>query len=494
MNNKLLSASQIKQADQYTIANLGISSIELMEKAANQFVNSIIPFIHGKPKIHIFCGTGNNGGDGFAVARILKAKNTAVSVYYLAGDVKPSVDCQINQDRLTDIKILQQERDFPNIHADDIVIDALMGAGLNRPVDGVLQSLIHHINKSKAKVLSIDLPSGLSSDEWMENSTCIQAHFTGTFERPKRTFFMKETAEFVGKWEVLPIGLNQEFMDSMISNDYFLTEESFKDHLSARTRFSHKGTYGHGLLVAGSIGKMGAAVLSARAAMRSGIGLLTVHIPKIGYDVLQTSIPEAMCVTDSQTDYSSQLKSDLTMYSVIGVGPGMGNQEGTKIILEQLFTAKTKLVIDADGINILAANPNLLKKMPPASILTPHPKEFERLCGKSKNTFERLTLQRKFAKEHRCILILKDAITSIAMPNGDVYFNTTGNPGMATAGSGDVLTGIITGIFAQGFPPQIAALIAVYFHGKAGDQAALLLGENQIIASDIIEHLRITVN
>ena len=239
---------------------------------------------------------------------------------------------------------------------------------------------------------------------------------------------------------------------------------------------------------------MGAAVLSARAAMRSGIGLLTVHIPKIGYDVLQTSIPEAMCVTDSQTDYSSQLKSDLTMYSVIGVGPGMGNQEGTKIILEQLFTAKTKLVIDADGINILAANPNLLKKMPPASILTPHPKEFERLCGKSKNTFERLTLQRKFAKEHRCILILKDAITSIAMPNGDVYFNTTGNPGMATAGSGDVLTGIITGIFAQGFPPQIAALIAVYFHGKAGDQAALLLGENQIIASDIIEHLRITVN
>lgn len=494
MNNKLLNASQIKQADQYTIENLGISSIDLMEKAATQFVNAIIPFIHGKPKIHIFCGTGNNGGDGFAVARMLKAKNTPVSVYFLPGEMKQSVDCQINQDRLSDVEVLHQTTGFPIINSEDIVIDALMGAGLNRPVEGILKELIRHINQSDAKVLSIDLPSGLSSDEFMENSTCIQAHFTGTFERPKKTFFMKETAEFVGKWEVLPIGLDQKFIDSLRSNLYYLTDDFFKEHLSPRAKFSHKGIYGHGLLVAGSKGKMGAAVLSARAAMRSGIGLLTVHIPKIGYDILQTSVPEVMCVTDSETDFSSELETDLFAYSAVGVGPGMGNNGGTKNILEQLFKAQAKLVIDADAINVLAANPELLKSMPAGTILTPHPKEFERLCGSSKNTFERLNLQIDFAKKHRCILILKDAITSIAMPDGDVFFNTSGNPGMATAGSGDVLTGITTGLLAQGYSPKIAALMAVYFHGKAGDHAALLLGENQLIASDIIQHLRISVS
>ncbi len=491
MKNKLLSASQIKQVDRFTIENLNIPSIDLMEKAANQFVHAIIPFINGKPKIHIFCGTGNNGGDGFAVARILKAKNTSVSVYYHPGALAPSVDCKINQDRLTDIKTLHQESDFPIIDSDDIVIDALMGAGLNRPVDGTLETLILHINQSQSKVLAIDLPSGLSSDEWMENATCIQAYFTGTFERPKRTFFMKETAGFVGKWEVLPIGLSPAFMDSMESNDYYLTEDFFKEYLFPRPQFSHKGTYGHGLMIAGSKGKMGAAVLSARAAMRSGIGLLTVHIPQVGYDILQTAIPEAMCETDVQMDFSSQLESDLSIYSAIGVGPGMGTQSGTKAILEQLFNPKVKLVMDADAINVLASNPELLKKIPENTILTPHPKEFERLCGSSTNTFERLTLQRNFAQLNQCILILKDAITSVALPDGRTFFNTTGNPGMATAGSGDVLTGITTGILAQGYPPEIAALIAVYFHGKAGDYAALSLGENQLIASDIIQHLRI---
>lgn len=494
MKNKLLSANQIKQADRFTIENLKISSIELMEKAANQFAQAIIPFIHGKPKIHIFCGTGNNGGDGFAVARILKEKNTSVTVYYLPNKLAPSEDCKINQKRLKDIKTLQQESDFPFIDSDDIVIDALMGAGLNRPVEGILQALILHINQSQAKILSIDLPSGLSSDEWMENATCVQAYYTGTFERPKRTFFMKETADYVGNWEVLPIGLNQGFMESMDSKDYYLTEDFFNDYLLPRARFSHKGTYGHGLIVAGSKGKMGAAVLSSSAALRSGIGLLTVHIPQIGYSILQTAVPEAMCVTDVQEDFSSQLESDLSIYSAIGVGPGMGNQEGMKVILEQLFNADAKLVLDADAINVLASNHELLKFLPENTILTPHPKEFERLCGSSKNTFERLTLQRNFAQKHQCIMVLKDAITSIALPDGRVFFNTTGNPGMATGGSGDVLTGITTGILAQGYAPEIAALIAVYFHGKAGDHAALSLGENQLIASDIIQYLRIELN
>lgn len=492
MKNKILTASQIKETDHFTIENLGITSSELMEKAAIQFVHTIVPFVHGKPIIQIFCGSGNNGGDGFAVARLLKEKNMAVSVYYLAGDGEPSADCLLNQKRFTDFEILHQESDFPALQAEDVVIDALLGAGLNRPVEGILKSLILHINQAQANVLSIDLPSGLACDEWFENARCIEAEFTGTFEAPKQTFFLKETAKFVGKWEVISIGLDQKYIASLPSNRYYLTDDFFEKHLLPRPKFSHKGSYGHGLIIAGSKGKMGAAVLSARAAMRSGIGLLTVHIPKIGYDILQTSIPEAMCVTDAQTDFSSTLENDLLLYSAIGVGPGMGTNEGTRSILEQLFKAKSHLVIDADAINVLAAHPELLKIIPAGSILTPHPKEFERLCGSSKNTFERLTLQVNFAKTHRCIVVLKDAITSIAMPDGNVYFNTTGNPGMATAGSGDVLTGITTGLLAQGYSPEIAALTAVFFHGKAGDQAALLLGENQIIASDIIQHLRIS--
>ena len=493
MNNKILSAKQIKETDRYTIESIGISSIELMEKAAIQFLHAIVPFVHGKPKIQIFCGSGNNGGDGFAVARLLKEKNLAVSVYYFAGVVEPSSDCLINQKRFTDFKILQNESDFPTLQVDDVVIDALLGAGLNRPVDGILKTLILHINQAQSNVLSIDMPSGLSCDEWFENATCIQADFTGTFERPKQTFFLKETADFVGNWEVIPIGLNSEFMDSLESNDYYLTEDFFKEYLVPRSRFSHKGTYGHAMLIAGSKGKMGAAVLSSRAAMRSGLGLLTVHIPEIGYNIMQTSVPEVMCVTDSESNFSSELESDLSIYSAIGVGPGMGNNKGTKHILEQLFKQDVKLVLDADAINVLASNPELLKIMPAKTILTPHPKEFERLCGSSTNTFDRLALQRNFAKKHQCILVLKDAITSIATPSGRVFFNTTGNPGMATAGSGDVLTGITTGLLAHGYEPEIAALLAVYFHGKAGDQAALLLGENQIIASDIIQHLRIEI-
>ncbi|MDD2982444.1 MAG: NAD(P)H-hydrate dehydratase [Crocinitomicaceae bacterium] len=493
MNNKILNTSQIKQADQHAVDKLGISSIDLMEKAATQFVNAIIPFIHGKPKIHIFCGTGNNGGDGFAVARLLKDKNLAVSVYYLAGDGEPSADCVLNQKRFADFKILEQESDFPVLQPDDVVIDALLGAGLNRPVEGILKSLILHINQAQATVLSIDMPSGLACDEWFENATCIQADFTGTFERPKRTFFLKETADFVGNWEVIPIGLNSDFMDSLESKDFYLTEDFFKNYVVPRSRFSHKGTYGHAMLIAGSKGKMGAAVLSSKAAMRSGLGLLTVHIPSLGMDILQTAVPEAMCEPDYQTDFSTKIESDLSIFSAIGAGPGMGNNEGTKTVLEQLFDSKAKLVLDADALNVLANHAELLKKLPINTILTPHPKEFERLCGKSINTFERLTLQRKFAQENRCILVLKDAITSIAMPNGDVFFNTTGNPGMATAGSGDVLTGITTGLLAQGYEPESAALLAVFFHGKAGDQAALVLGENQIIASDIIQHVRIEI-
>jgi NAD(P)H-hydrate epimerase len=492
MKNKILSASQTKMADQFTIENDQISSIDLMEKAGNQFVNAIIPFVHGKPLIHIFCGKGSNGGDGFAVARLLKEKGALVHTYLLDSGQKLSKDCEINASCLKQYKIIDSENNFPKIKAEDVVIDALLGAGLTRRPEGLLAALIEFLNHSKAKILSIDIPSGLSCDELPANSSIIKAHFTGTFEFPKKSFFMKESAKFLGKWQVLPIGLNQPFIQSQASDLYYLTQDFFKEIILPREKFTNKGTYGHGLLIAGSKGKMGSAILSAKAALRSGIGLLTAQIPSCGYVIFQSAVPEAMCETDDSIDFNTKLKVDFKNFNAIGVGPGMGNQIGTKNILTEIFTkSNLPLVIDADALNVISEYSDLQMNLPANSILTPHPKEFERLAGKSKNSFERLELLRNFARKTDCYIVLKDAITTIACPDGKIFFNTTGNPGMATGGSGDVLTGIILGLLAQGFSPLNATLIGVYFHGKAGDLASIHVGENQIIASDLVQYFRL---
>lgn len=492
MKNKILSAAQMRACDQYTIQNERISSIELMERAALQFVRTIIPFVHGKPTIHVFCGSGNNGGDGFAVARLLIEKNCQVTTYFIRTGDKISNDCLINQQCVPDFITLESTADFPKIKPDDIVIDALLGTGTTRPTTGILRDLIDHLNASSAKILSIDIPSGLQSDELPYENGIIRANYTGTFERPKMAFFMKESAPFVGSWQTLSIGISPEYIEKQDGRYHFLSEDFFDAILKPRIQFSHKGTYGHGLIVAGSKGKMGAAVLASKAAMRSGIGLLTAFIPACGYTIFQTALPEAMCITDSTEDFHTEIAFDLSPYTSIGFGPGMGNHTGTASLLEQLFdTLSVPMVLDADALNALAENPSLLQKMPANTILTPHPKEFERLAGTSKNTYERLAQQIEFAQAHTCIVVLKDAITSVVFPNGTVFFNTTGNPGMATGGTGDALTGIITGLLSQGYTPENAALIAVYYHGKAGDNAAKHVGENQLIASDLIQFLRI---
>lgn len=490
MKNKILSAAQIQQCDRYTIENENISSIELMERASLQFVRAIVPFVHGKPVIHIFCGSGNNGGDGFAVARMLKEKGCLVHTYSIQTGNRISEDCQLNAERFSIYKTIENENHLPRIRKDDIIIDALLGSGLKRPVEGLLLTTIEYLNTSGAKILSIDVPSGLPCDE-LPFGTAIKACFTGTFERPKRSFFMKESAPYVGDWQVLPIGLSQDFIAGQESSYYYLTEDFFAEIIQPRAKFSHKGTYGHGLLVAGSKGKMGAAVLSAKAALRSGIGLLTVHVPECGYPILQTAVPEAMCSTDENHNHLTHIELELDAFSAIGIGPGLGTGEGTQNVLGKLFSAQLPIVIDADGLNVLSANPDMLVQMPPNTILTPHPKEFERLAGKSGNSFERLQMQMDFAQKYNCIVVLKEAITSIALPNGNVFFNTTGNPGMATGGTGDVLTGTITGLLAQGYSPQEAALTGVFYHGKAGDAAAVQIGENQLIASDLIQYFRL---
>lgn len=493
MKNKILSADQIKKWDQYTLEKESISSLDLMERAALQFVHAIVPFVHGKPTIHVFCGSGNNGGDGFAVARMLKEKGCPVHIYFIQTGKALSSECKHNQERISNFKLIATPNEFPKIKTDEIIIDALLGSGTSRPAEGILSELIQYLNHSDAKILSIDIPSGLPADEMpATNSEIIKACFTGTFERPKKTFFMKETAHFAGNWQVLPIGLNPHFLQQQQSIFHYLTEDFFQGIIQPRTKFSHKGTYGHGLLIAGSKGKIGSAILAAKAALRSGIGLLTADIPECGYTILQTAVPEAMCITDYNEDHITRISLDVEKFTSIGVGPGMGIHQGTKSVLETLFSTKlAPLVIDADALNVLAENPDLLDKIPSNTILTPHPKEFERLAGKSANSFERLDLQIGFAQTYQCIVILKDAITSIAFPDGSVYFNTTGNPGMATGGTGDVLTGIITGLLAQGYSPENAALVAVFFHGKAGDTAALQVGENQLIASDLIQYFRL---
>lgn len=492
MKNKILSAAQMRACDQYTIQNESISSIELMERAALQFVRTIIPFVHGKPTIHVFCGSGNNGGDGFAVARLLTEKGCHVTTYFLLTGDKISADCQINQQCVPDFITLHSEQDFPKIKSDDIVIDALLGTGTTRPTAGILKNLIEHLNNSSAKILSIDIPSGLKSDEMPFENGIIQANYTGTFERPKMAFFMKESAPFVGSWQTLSIGISPEYIEKQEGRYHFLSEDFFDTILKPRVQFSHKGTYGHGLIIAGSKGKMGAAVLSSKAALRSGIGLLTAFIPACGYTIFQTSLPEAMCITDSSENFHSELTFDLSPYTSVGIGPGMGIHARTKMLLEKLLdTINVPMVLDADALNVLSEHPDLRDRIPANTILTPHPKEFERLAGKSNNTYERLERQIQFAQKHACIVVLKDAITSVVFPNGKVFFNTTGNPGMATGGTGDALTGIITGLLSQGYSPENAALIGVYYHGKAGDSAAKHVGENQLMASDLIQYLRI---
>jgi ADP-dependent NAD(P)H-hydrate dehydratase / NAD(P)H-hydrate epimerase len=497
--NEILTAEQQRQADTYTIEHEPIASIDLMERASRSFVKTIVPFIHGKPTIHVFCGTGNNGGDGFAVARLLREKGCLVHVYLVGNQVDLSSDCRINESRVGQYALLQEGSSLPFIHPDHVVIDALFGSGLTRAVTGFAASVIHHINASGAKVLAIDVPSGLPCDSLpFDDGAVVRAHFTGTFERPKQSFFFRESSRWLLQWEVVSIGLDQNFIASQGCKSFYSTEDLFHCKLLPRARFSHKGTYGHGLLIAGSYGKMGAAVLSARAALRSGLGLLTVHLPECGYTILQSAVPEAMCSVDESIKFVSNLP-DLSPYRAIAAGPGLGTGEHTYKVLDQLFSEyNNPVVLDADALNTLSAHPELWLTLPKNSILTPHPGEFERLvatwrkepCGLM-NSIERLALQRTMAEQHGVLIVLKDAVTSIALPDGRMYYNTTGNPGMATGGSGDVLTGIMLGLLTQGYSPEDAALISVFYHGKAGDDAAHHLGENQVIASDIIRHLRI---
>jgi hydroxyethylthiazole kinase-like uncharacterized protein yjeF len=494
---KILTVDQIRELDSYTISHEPILSIDLMERAAHECYKWITKRISGIRTFRVFCGMGNNGGDGLAIARMLYADGHNVEVYYIRHASNASEDNRTNFDKISDIAglvVTEIFEDEPGIEIgdNDIVIDAIFGSGLNKPVKGFITEIIRQINESNAYVISIDLPSGLSADEPMQGYSkysIVRADYTLTFQMPKLAFFLPENENYVGEWKVLNIGLHQDFIKNAGTHYYLTTKNDCKELFKPRGRFSHKGTFGHGLLIAGSLGKMGAALLAAKAALRSGAGLVTAHLPLSGIEAMLTSIPEVMVDPDDSETHFHTLP-DLPLYNAIAIGPGLGmhieTQNAMKLLIQEVGNP---IIIDADGLNILAANKTWLSFLPPGSILTPHPKEFERLTSSVENHFNRLEILRAFCIRFKLYVILKGAFSAIGTPEGDIYFNPTGNPGMATGGSGDVLTGILLGLKASGYSSRDACILGTWLHGKAGDIAASEISQPSMIAGDIIDNL-----
>ena len=489
---KILLSSQIREADSYTIKNKPIESIDLMESASKAFVDKFLDLFNTDRKVHIFAGTGNNGGDGLAIARLLLQKGFDVSISIIRVSEKESKDFSVNLERLKKVKSVQeihQMNDFPELQPADIVIDAIFGSGLSRPVEGLFADVISKLNQINPLVVAVDIASGLFSDKNTEGDIIMQVAHTISFQVPKLAFLMRQNHSFVGNWHIVDIGLDKQFIDQTEANYHYLDMSAAVELLPHREKYSHKGNFGRVLMVLGGYGKMGAAVLTSRACLKSGAGLLTVHVPECGYQIIQIAVPEAMALVDPSVDFFSDTP-DINGFEVIGIGPGLGTNDKTISAFEDLLNkVDFPVVIDADGLNILSKKPQLLEKLPAGSVLTPHPKEFERIAGSYKNDFDRLNLQIDFAKKYNVIVVVKGAHTSVAGPDGQVCFNSTGNPGMATAGSGDVLTGIITSLLGQTKDPFNAAILGVFLHGMAGDIAAGDQGDESLIASDIIDHL-----
>lgn len=493
---KIFSTDKVKELDRYTIQNEPISPADLVERAATVFVHEFCRRYSKQTRIIVFAGQGNNGADALAISRLLKDECYKVETYLFNPTSHLSPDCEINKFRLLEmekVEFTEIINDFtpPELNEYDVVIDGLFGSGLNRSLSGGFAAVVKYINQSEATVVSIDIPSGLFGEDNRTNDpdTIIHANLTLSFCFPKLAFFFPENAQYVGEWKVLDIGIHPVIIENTDTSYIQINEEDIASVLLPREKFSHKGTFGHALLIAGSKGKMGAALLAARACLRSGTGLLTVHIPQRGEEVMQSAFPEAMLSFDPHQDYFTT-SPQVSNYSAIGIGPGLGQQLESAIALESLLQPTGKpVVLDADALNLIASNKELLNRIPSHSILTPHPKEFDRIAGASHCAYERLIKAQAFATEHKLCIVLKGAYTATCTSNGNIYFNSSGNPGMATAGSGDVLTGIILGLLAQGAEPETAAIAGVYLHGTAGDLAAVYRSEESMIASDITDML-----
>ncbi len=488
---KILSREQFYEADQRTLAAEGITGEALMERAATRVFDWLHARLEGAPvPVYVFCGIGNNGGDGLVVARHLLDHGYAVEVYVVDYSQQRSEDFLTNLKRLKGRKKWPQYLDpgsaLPEIPANAVLVDAIFGIGLNRPPDPWVADLIRHLNGAGAFILSIDMPSGLSLNRVPEDpSAVVKSDILLTFMAPKLVFFLPQTGVFARRWEVLDIGQDPAYMEEVEAAYTLIGHEMVRDIYRPRTKFSHKGTYGHALVLGGSHGKIGAVALAARAALASGAGLVTACVPECGYVPLQAQVPEVMVLTTPGFSEHTTLP-DGGEGQVIGAGMGLGTSEpAEKAFLAWLERQQAPLLLDADALNILSMHPESIGNLPVGSILTPHPGELRRLVGPWKDDFEKLEKAFAFAEAHQCILIVKDAHT-VVIAQGKGYVNTTGNPGMATAGSGDVLSGMITGLLAQGYEPLQAALLGVYLHGRAGDLGAARTGYEALTATGII--------
>lgn len=489
---KIFTVENIRSADQYTIENEPVSSVQLMERASSLCVEWIFSNCKHHTKFVIFCGNGNNGGDGLAIARMLYLKGFDIDVFINKEQLKFSDEALINYKRLKDISGISL-RDFNetstyNFDEKTVIIDALFGTALSRNPEGIFKTVIEVLNSKNNPKISIDIPSGLFANQMNdENSTIFKADYTLTFQFWKKTFLHPETGNFAGKVIVLDINLVQEFIENTQTDDFVIDDEIILNIFKIRQDFAHKGTYGKSIIVGGSYGKIGAVVLATKSALKTGSGLTFVLAPNCGYEILQTSVPEAMFMDGGEKFINQIEEVENTVY---GIGPGLGTEKETeKALLEFLEYHQAPLILDADALNIISTDNSYVKLIPKKSIITPHPKEFERLFGKTENSFERLGLAKTKAKELGIYIVLKDHHTQLITPEGTVFYNITGNSGLAKGGSGDILTGIITSLLAQKYSEQEAAILGVWLHGKAADLAAEKYSKEAMQPTDVINEI-----
>lgn len=489
---KIFTNDDIRAIDRLTIER-GITSAELIARVADGVTEEIVALFPESRPTAIFAGPGNNGADALAVAARLAGKGFQPDVYlFNIGGDKLSPDCRAFRDNLKNapgVRLVEVTGAFtlPDLDKSFLVIDGLFGSGLRDGLTGGFMSLVRYINESGATVVSIDVPSGMFSD-WNHgsiNRNIIHSDLTLAIQFPRLSFLMKENAELVGKWKVLDIGLDADAIRRTQTNFQIVDASGMRRLLKQRKPFCSKADLGHALIVAGSYGMMGAAQFAAKGALRSGIGKLTVRSASWGYEVLQTTVPEALFSADPNDNIITAIPPSRN-FSAVAIGPGIGTAEATISAIDTFLKSATDpIVLDADALNCISQKRALLDLLPDHSIITPHAGEFDRLFGKHATDEERLLRAIKAAEDYNILILIKGHYTALVRPDGKVYFNSSGTPALATAGSGDVLTGIIVSFLAQGYKPEVAALLGAYVHGVAGEIAAETNGIYGTTASDI---------
>jgi hydroxyethylthiazole kinase-like uncharacterized protein yjeF len=488
---KILTSGQIRKIDAETISRAGIPSLELMKRAATAFFHFFAEkYMDRNSSVIIFAGVGNNGGDALVVARLLHKAGYPVKAYMVEFSDRYTEDCAHNVRRMKaeniSYKKIVEKGDIPDLSPFDVVIDGIFGTGLSREVVGVAADVIARINGSGKKVISIDVPSGLFADQKTEFA--VKATETVTFQIPKLALYLPENAAFTGNIQIVPIGLDEKAVAEAETDTYLTEKKDIRGMLKPLPKFAHKGTQGHALVIGGSLGKCGSVSLAAKAALKTGCGLVTAYLPKCGVTAIQSNFPEAMALEDEGMEHVTSIDYDLKP-DAIGIGMGMGLHEETEQALYSfLLKSRSPLVVDADALNILSRYPDWLTLLPKGTILTPHPKELQRLIGGWCDDYDKIGKTRLFARKYNVIVIVKGAY-SLVIDQKEMYVNNSGTPALATAGSGDVLTGMITSLLAQGYQPVEAARIGVFLHGMTADITGDTIHPRSFVASDIIENI-----